>query len=172
MELINKLIKIVEDWAKPLPHLPVKAQKWIATNIWWINAIVAGLAALAIIFGIIAIFTALSMVNSVNMVYGGFYKSPIVYGGWWISTSTISLIISGITLGILASAIKPLKEMRFNGWRLLFIMFIVNLASSLFSLLASFSIFSFISGLFFAALYSAIGLYLLLEIKSHFTIKK
>lgn len=171
-KMLQKAEKKVSGWLKPLPRLPKSWSKNIAENVWWIQIIFAVLLAIGIVTSINTMITRLTLANKINAYLEHFYQAPIKYGGLWISTATISMIFSGICLGIIITSIKPLKELKPKGWNLLTLMFGINLLSSFFSLIANFNIFTFIFGLLGVVLYTAVGVYLLFEIKPYFFVDK
>lgn len=164
MELINKLEQTVADWLKSLPHLPKNAQKWIATNIWWLELI--GLIIMAIVgFGLIYILmVAFGISTAVTSAYG----IPIAYTGLTVTATILTLGLMFISIAIMAMAINPLKALKKRGWDLLFIVLVVNCASTVISILFSFNLSSILS----SAVSIFISAYLLFEIRSYFVAVK
>ena len=164
MESINKLEQTVAGWLKSLPHLPDKARKWIATNIWWLEVICL----------IIMVFVGLSLIYLLMIAFGisaavtTAYGVPITYTGLTVFLTILSLGLMFVSIAIMAMAINPLKSLKKRGWDLLFIVLLINCASSLISAIFSFSFSLLISsavGIFISA-------YLLFEIRSYFVAVK
>lgn len=164
MKSINKLEKIIAGWLKSAPHLPEKARKWIAINVWWLELI--GL--------IIMIIAGLTLIGLLTAALGlsatiiGAYGYPIVYNGLAITATVLSLGLIIISVAIMALAISPLKALKKRGWDFLFITLLVNCASVIISAIFSFSI----SSLFSGAVGVVVGAYLLFEIRSFFVAVK
>ena len=150
---VRKLENKIEGWLKPIPHLPSTWRKWVADNIWWIMIV-------SVVMSAITIFT----INS-NLWHS---YDPFAHTGWWMFSSTISLLFMAVVTIISASAIKPLKNMKKKGWDLLFLVFIVKIVAEIVNLLISLNIFLFLSSLVGIAIGAAIGAYLLFEIRSYF----
>jgi uncharacterized membrane protein HdeD (DUF308 family) len=166
MESVHNLEKTVAGWYKDVPHLPKGAQKWLAENAWWLVAIGALLAALSLLaliplvlfaFGLSTAFGGVAAMGGYNYTVGAF--------AW------LSVLVSLVTLGFYAvlsgMAITPLKAHKKRGWDLLFLIFIIEVASSVLTLVVSFNIGSLIGGLISAA----IGAYFLFEIRGYFGVK-
>ena len=174
MELINKLEKLVLGWAKNVPHLPVVAQKWLGTNVWWIARIGAIVSGIAFLFAIGAVFTAVSLLASPSSLY---YIAG-TYSGMIVVNAIIGLVFLAITGLLMAVAVTPLKAKQKKGWVLLFFVLLVEAVSIVVNAVLSFSVFGFISTVLFGAIALAIGAYFLTEIHGQFghapkaTIKK
>jgi len=164
MQLVNKLERIVLGWAKNVPHLPIVAQKWLATNVWWIVLIGAILTGISTLFALTGLFTIVSLMGSISSSYyvtGG-------YTGWAVFTAVIGLAFSAVSAIILAFAVKPLKAIQKKGWVLLFLAWIVNAASVVVSAVLSLSVIGFVIGIMFGAIGLAIGGYFIFEIHGQF----
>lgn len=171
MAQLDKIEKTIEGWLKPIPHLPVNGQKWLANNVWWIVLVGVIISALGVISLIGAIIGAASMVNTTNDLLRsyGVYSSYAHDLGWnWYAASIASLVFIAVDAIIMAMAINPLKAMKKRGWDLLFISLLLGALSSLVSIVLNFSVISFIPSLLFAAIGMAIGAYFLYEIRSFY----
>lgn len=165
MESIGKLEKIIEQWLKPLPHLPETARKWIAVNIWWLELIGVALLCIAGLLSIGPLFIALGWSASLFGVR--------LFSGLAVISALAFLIFTGASVFVMAMAINPLKALKKKGWDFLFIALLINCASIIFSALLSLNIITFITNIFSGAVGAAIGAYFLFEIRSHFvSIKK
>ena len=154
----------IASWLKPLPRLPISAQKWIAANIWWLTLISVILSAIAALAVISALITAMSFVG----VTTGYYYYNGAYTGLWVANSIVSLVFWVAVIVVGAVAVKPLRQMKKSGWNLLFLMFLIGIVSSLVSQFFTFNPFTFIFGLVFMAIFAAISAYFLFEIRSQF----
>ncbi len=167
MESVNKLSKMIEGWLKPVPHLPVKAQKWIAVNVWWIELIglvclcFAGLAAISLLFAAFGLAGA---------TFG--FLGVSVFNAFDIISILVSFLSLGLGIVIMAMAISPLKNLNKKGWDLLFLSILANAVYVIFNSLKTFNIFGFLSGIVGGAIGIAIAIYFLFEIKSYFVAKK
>jgi len=165
MQLINKLERLVLGWVKDIPHLPVVAQKWLATNVWWIVLIGAIMTGLAALFTLVGLTASIAILGSPSNAY---YVAGSTYASWAIVTSAVNLfffVIGGI---ILAAAVKPLKEVEKKGWVLLFLAWLVHVASVVVGAVLSLSVLGFILNIIFGAIGIAITGYFLFEIHSQF----
>ena len=165
MELINKLEKTVEGWLKPLPSLPKNVQKWLAENVWWLALISAILTGISILLSLGAIATYASYSAGIDAAYSIGLAS---YAPGWIISVVTSLIFSVITVLLTAMAINPLKSLNHKGWKLLFVIYLINALNAVVNAVLSFNVFSFIFGIIFGAIGLAIGGYFLFQIKSYF----
>ena len=174
MELISKLEKLVLGWAKSVPHLPVVAQRWLGTNVWWIVLIGAIISGIAFLFAIGSVFTAVSFLAAPSVLY---YIAG-TYSGMIVVNAIVGVVFIAIIGLLMAFAITPLKEKQKKGWVLLFLALLVEAFSVVVNAVLSFSVFGFISTLLFGAIALAIGAYFLFEIHGQFghapkaTIKK
>jgi len=164
MQLINKLEKIVLEWAKNVPHLPIVAQKWLATNVWWIVLIGVILSGISTLIALAGLFTIISLIGSVSSSY---YVTS-AYNSWTVVTTVVSLIFSALSVVVLAFAITPLKAIQKKGWVLLFLSWLINVASIVVNAVLSLSIIGFIFSIMFGAIGLAIAGYFIFEIHGQF----
>jgi hypothetical protein len=164
MELLRKLEHWVLGRVKNAPHLPVKAQKWLGQNVWWIVLIGVVLGAISLLFAIGGLLVLASLIGAVSSTY-------YVLGGptaWTVVASFIGLLFSvGIVL-LNALAIQPLKKMQKKGWVLLFLSWLVAIVSIVVNGILSLNPFSFIFGILFGAIFVAVAGYFLFEIHGQF----
>lgn len=164
MEAINKLENKVAGWLKSVPHLPVSAKKWIATNIWWLELIGVVLLGLS---GITLLGTLSLYLGFTASIFGA-----SVFNGFGALSTAISLLLMVASVVIMAIAIKPLKALKKKGWDFLFIALLIYCASFIVSAILSFGVISFIWGIISGAIGAAIGAYFLFEIRSYFVATK
>jgi len=148
------------DWHKQLPHLPDGGQTWLARNVWWIVLI-------GVILGALGILSAFSMTLLASVLFlsvsgtVGAAASGLVFLAF-----IVSMAFAAADVIVMALAIPQLKVMRSRGWTLLFIAALINLASLVVSFLLSFNVGSLIVG----ALGTAVCLYFVFEIRTHFSV--
>jgi hypothetical protein len=161
MDTVHKFEKQIEQWLKPLPHLPADWRKWLANNVWWIVLVGVILSVLGGLALIGAVFTAMNAVTTVNTIYNslGVNVGPL-YNGWWYASTIASLVFLAITVVIEAMAVTPLKAHDKKGWDLLFLTFLVGVLSTIVNVVLNITTYSVVG--------SVIGAYFLFEIRSHF----
>ncbi|MEO6109821.1 MAG: hypothetical protein ABIP50_02325 [Candidatus Saccharimonadales bacterium] len=164
MEFINKIEATVGGWAKNVPHLPPAAQKWIATNVWWIalvGAILTGVAMLFSLFGLLLGGIGASYIYVINP----YYTTVILISG---IVDLAFLVVRAILLG---TAVKPLQNKKQKGWDLLFFALLVQavaiVISAVFNLVAV-NILGFMLSIIFGAVGVAVTAYFLFEIHGQF----
>lgn len=161
MELLHKLENTLEEWFKPLPHLPADWRKWLADNAWWLTII----SAVVSVIGIFSILSTVSRVNNLNSIYNlGFYYTSQARSSLWMVSEYISILFLILTTFIAIMAIKPLQDMNKFGWDLLFMAMISSLVSGLVVSVLSLEMFSVV----FQLLCGLIGSYFLIEFRSYF----
>jgi len=165
MESIKKLEDMIAGWLKPIPHLPTTWRKWISENIWWLTLI-------GVILSILMLFTALAAISalmfSVGVVTSFAGTLAPVNTGMVLVASIVSLVFWAAIIALSAMAVTPLKNMKKKGWDLLFLVFVIEVASSVVSVVLNFNAVTFIPGLIGAAIGAAISAYFVFEIKSYF----
>jgi hypothetical protein len=162
---LNKLENIIEDWLKPIPHLPNIWRQLISNNVWWLVVIVvvgSSIGILELINEIINI-TPYPMMELYNDHYIYRYSNE-----WHVLALTIDLLFSIAITAVSAMAIQPLRNRERRGWSLLFIAYIIGIASQVTSILICFGILSFIPRVILSAISAVVGAYLLFEIRTHF----
>ncbi len=168
MDSIHKLEDNIQTWLKPLPHLPKNWCEWIAKNVWWITLIGVILSAL----GALALVGAIMSAGTIVSVYGVYGDSILqTQTGLWMTASVISLAFLVLTVVITAMAISPLKALSKKGWDLLFLVYLLGIASQVVGAVVSvfgYTGTNFLSGIIGAIISAVIGAYFLFEIRSHF----
>jgi hypothetical protein len=162
MEALQKLEKSLEGLFKDLPSLPASAKKSLV-SVWpWI-ALVFGVIQLAVAWGLWRLMDTvqpyIDLTNQLSQYYGvtrvGYssFDKTVIYLGIAV------LVIDGI---ILLMAYSPLKKLQRRGWDLLFLGSVLNVLYAVVTIFIDGRGFgSFIGGL----IGSAIGFYLLFQIK-------
>lgn len=171
MSTIEKIESKVAEWLKPVPHLPAGAQKWIANNVWWIVLVGTILSGLGLLIGLVGFLGVLALVGSTTSYYGA-AVSGSVYGGGWVISALLSLVFTVGLLILLARAVSPLKAMKKQGWKLLFVVLLLDAVYVVLNSIFSFSVVGFIFGIIFGAIGLAISTYFVFEIRSHFVSTK
>ncbi len=171
MSTIEKIEDKVAGWLKPVPHLPAGAQKWIANNVWWIVLVGTILSGLGLLIGLVGFLGVLALVGTTTSYYGAAVTGS-VYGGGWVISALVSLAFTLGALILFARAVSPLKALKKQGWKLLFLVLLLDTVYVVLNSIFSFSIIGFIFGIIFGAIGIAIGAYFLFEIRSHFVSAK
>ncbi len=168
METLHKLEAQLEPLFKDLPELPKNAKDTLV-SIWPYLALFLAIIQLA------AAFTVWGAVTSTNRILeaANYLSASIGYGVVYSQTDKILLYV-GIGFLIVNAAIflmayKPLSEKSKKGWDLLFLASVVNVAYGVLQIfLVGYGLPSFLMSL----VGSAIGFYLLFQIKNNYTQKK
>jgi len=158
MDTINKLELTVASWYKGVPHLPEQGRKWLATNIWWITLVGVILGSL----GILSVIAATFFAGAALSVYGGIAGATV--GGLVLVAALAVVVFMAITVVLSAMAITPLKMLQKKGWKLLFIVALVQVVEHAVSFLFNWSLF----GLIWNLLFTAVGAYFLFEIRDFY----
>jgi hypothetical protein len=167
MESMHKFEKQIEEWLRPLPHLPTDWRKWLANNVWWIVLVGVILSVIGVLIIAGALLTAFALIGTVTTVYGVNVVNQS-YSSWWYVASVVSLLFLIATLVIEAMAISPLKSQKKKGWDLLFITFLLGIASSIVSVFLGLFTGSMFSSLLGGIVGAVISAYFLFEIRSYF----
>lgn len=158
MKDIYKLETFIASWYKDVPHLSKTSQVWLAENVWW-------LALIGVILGATGIFGVLSiaLVTGVALIaLGGVYGA--ILSGVMLIAALLFLALAIACLVLTALSISPLKAGLKKGWTLLFAVALVNVVALALNFLTRFDLFGLVWGL----LMTALGGYLLFEIRDHF----
>ena len=162
MDVVRKIDKKIEGVFKDLPALPNSSRESLA-NIWpWV----------ALVFGIIQLFAAwslwrlMSVADDVSLRYGSFYVNyPDTISGSARFMAYLGIAVLLIDAVILLLAYTPLKKRERRGWDLLLLGALLNIGYSVVSLfIHNRGLGSFI----FSLLGSAVGLYLLYQVKGKY----
>ena len=164
MESLGKLEKTLLKWIQNVPHLPEVARKWLGDNMWWIALVGAILTAIGILFSIIGLIGAVSIIGTV----AASYYAASTFTSWAIVTGLVGLAFSVAQGVLLATAVKPLQLKQKKGWVLLFATWLVGVLSVVVSSILSLNPLGFILGILFGAIWIAISGYLLFEIHGQF----
>lgn len=169
MDTVHKFEKQVEEWLKPLPHLPEDWRKWIAHNVWWIVLVGVILSVLGGLALASALFAAMGAVATVNTLYSSLSVSGVsIYTGWWYAATVASLVFLVITVVINAMAVTPLKAKSKKGWDLLFLSFLIGILSSIVGVVLNVTTGNLVGSLIGGVIGAVIGAYFLFEIRSYF----
>lgn len=165
MELVHKIEKSLEGVFKDAPALPENAKKNVVAAWPWI----------ALVFGVIQVAAAWSLwrlLDAIQPLVNLSNQLSQYYGGSVVGYSTFdkTVIYAGIALllldgFILLMAFSPLQKLQKRGWDLLFLGSVLNVVYSVVAV--------FINGRGFGSLImgligSALGFYLLFQIKDSY----
>lgn len=161
MEFINKIEDLIGTWLKPVPHLPADWRSWLAKNAWWLTLV----GVIISVFGLFGLLSTLSLFSS-TVGYYSVYTDAVIktQSGMWMASIYVSLALLIVTVVVEAMAISPLKVMKKKGWDLLFIAYLIGIASGVVTALINANFTSLIS----TAIGAAIGAYVLYEVRSHY----
>lgn len=161
MELVKKAEKSLADLYKGAPNLSDKTRETLV-KVWPI---------LALIFGILQVWAAWMLwdlvraVNHITTVYGTFLNTSYGYSSkdkFFIYLGVLTLLVDGV---ILLMAYPKLKNRQRSGWDLLFLGSLLNVIYSFINLFISGRGFS---DFLFSLIGSAIGFYLLYQVKGKY----
>lgn len=155
------LEKMLEGAFKSVPSLPEEARKGLATALPWL-ALAGGVLSLVAAW---YLYRAISLYDQyVGGVYSAFgYTSPVagVSAVAWIS---IVVLIAQAALAFIA--FPSLRTNKKSGWNLMLLMAIASIVFGLVSNL--FSGYFNLGGLVLSLIGSAVGFYLLFQVRSYF----
>lgn len=158
MDSLRKLEVTVGDWYKNMPHLPKNGQRWLATNAWW-------LVLIGVILGALSVLGTLSaMMLAGAVLVGTLGVAGAAFGGLAFLAAIVPIAFAVIDIVIMAVAISPLKGLKRNGWSLLFLVAVINVAALVVSFLLTLNLVALVWGL----LGTAVSLYFMYEIHGYF----
>jgi hypothetical protein len=162
------LEKSLDDlFVKQAPALPAGGKKFLVQYLPWIN----------LILGLISLYTAYVLWNWAHVANNFVnYANSIsaAYGGPTVATNRLSV---GLWIGIAVLAVEALlyiaafpgtKARKKSGWNLLYYALLLNIA---YGVVVLFTSYGGVGNLIGAIIGSAIGLYLLFQIRSSYSTK-
>ena len=166
MSALQSLEKSLDDiFVKQAPELPAGGKKALVRYLPWIN-LVLGLLALYTVYVVWHwAHLANSLINYANSL-------SAAYGGQAVATSRMGV---GIWLGLLVLAVEALlyiaafpgtRDRKKSGWNLMFYALLVNVV---YGVVIVFTSYGNIGSLISTAIGSAIGLYLLFQIRGSYS---
>ncbi|HEY0965508.1 MAG TPA: hypothetical protein VGE13_03455 [Candidatus Saccharimonadales bacterium] len=163
MGIVENIEKSGVEMFKQAPHLPKNVRDWITNNAWWIVLIGVILSILSVL-SLVPILAGASVINSMYAAYAPYAAAS---NGNFIIAAWVSLIFLAVVVYLEAMAIKPLQAKTKRGWDLVFLAFLVSIASSL----VNFVITMQVSSLLGIVLAVVIGGYFLFEARGGFVQK-
>lgn len=165
METVKKLETKLEDVFKDLPPLPAKAKETLA-QIWPWLALISGVLQLAAAWALWRLTRVVDAINDLANYYSTYYTTTRV----GLSAYDKTVIYLGIAVlvadaVILLMAFSPLKARSKKGWDLLFLGALLNVGYSVVSIFINGR---GVSSFIFSLIGSAIGFYLLYQVKDKF----
>ena len=146
----------LEGWLAPIfqnfPHIPEGGKKVITQIAPWL-AIIFG------ILGIVGLFSAGMFASFATTLSGGL-AMPYMLGG------LVSMVFSGIAAVLMIMSYKGLLAMKKSGWNFAFYAQVVSIAGGLVGVVFG----GGISGLLGTAIGAIIGLWILFEVRSRYTV--
>lgn len=156
-----RLQKELEKMFKQLPQLPESSKETLARAWPWI----------ALVFGILQIIAALALIKLLNtaenilLVGNSFLGSSVGLSVFDKLTIYLGIIFLAVDAIILLLAYPELKKRSRRGWELIFLGSIINVAYSVISI---FIISRGFGTFIFSLLGSAVGFYLLFQVRSKY----
>jgi len=160
MQQIKKIELKLAQWYDSAPHLPVRGQKWLTDNAWWIDLIGVILSAI----GMLMIFLAILVATGVLGILFGI--GGVAIGGLLLVAALINVAFAIVEIVFLAMAIIPLKNGQKRGWNYLFVVLLLSTLSTLVSFLFHLNAGGLVA-LFWNAVCLAIWGYFLFEIRRY-----
>lgn len=165
MEMVHKIEDKMSEWFKGLPALSEGGREGLAKAFPWI----------ALVFGLVQLFAAYSLwnltrvVDALNTYVNTYYQAATGTSLGLSSTDKmiiyIGLIVLVVDAIILLMAFSPLSKRLRRGWDLLFLSALINLVYAVVTIfIHDRGIMSF----FFSLIGSAIGFYLLFQVKGKY----
>ena len=159
--LENKLDEVLVK--KAAYKLPENFKKGLVTALPWL-ALLGGILSLLGAWGVYQIVSWASswmgVANELGSTYG-YYTGYSASFGPLLWVSLVLLIVEAV---ISFMAFNPLKEKKKRGWDLMYWLALINVAYAVVYLIAAPNIMQFV----FSLLCSAIGLYFLFQVRSHY----
>lgn len=163
MDALHKLEDQLAPLFKDLPEIP-KGFKEFLVQYWPIIALVVGALQLLAAIGLLGSVAATSMF----LTTAG-YAAGVAYTGINLFAAYIGIALLLINAIIFFLAFSPLTKKAKKGWDLLFLSTIINLVYGASQVFIGYSGFSSLIG---SLVGTAIGLYLLFQIRSYYGTKK
>jgi uncharacterized membrane protein HdeD (DUF308 family) len=167
MDMVHKIEDRLADLCKNAPNLPLKTRKALAEYWPWIT-LVTGILQLWAVFALWGLRNLANSVidyaNNLSRALGGTNVAPKIGLFFWVSL----LILLADAVLILA-AFPALKEKKKEGWDLLFLAGLVNLVYGLAQVFNDSRYGGGVSRLFWSIISSAIGFWLLFQLRSQFS---
>jgi predicted neutral ceramidase superfamily lipid hydrolase len=155
-------------FVKKAPELPKGGKDLLVEFVPWL-CLIGG------IFSLLSVVALWNWARSVNHLADYANSLSAAYGGGaavstshWTVSVWLSLIVLGITAIMYILAFSPLKNHRKAGWNLLFYALLLNLA---YGIIVAFTDYGGPSSLVGSLIGTAIGLYLLFQIRSRYSDK-
>ena len=140
-------------------HLPADAKKALVTAMPWL-VLVGGILTLIGVWGLFASAMYLNTAaTNLSLAYG--VAAPVQKVNAFIWVSTIVLLAEA---ALMLAAFAPLKKLYKRGWNLVYWLALLNVAYAVVYMFIDFNLFSLVLSL----LASAVGLYLLFQIRSSY----
>jgi cation transport ATPase len=169
MGAIQSLESTLQDWfVKKAPALPDNAKDILVKYLPWIN----------LVFGILALYLVYALwhwAHTANNLVDFANNLSAAYGGSTVDTTSMNF---GIWLAIIVLAVEALlyivafpatRDRKKSGWNLMFYAMLVNIAYGVVVMFTAYGDFSNFIG---SVIGSAIGLYLLFQIRSRYLQKE
>lgn len=163
--LANQLETKLGDLYRGLPNMPEKYRKVLVDAMPWLSLVVGIISLIAALSIWNWVHTADQIVNYANSLSAIYGTAPVVTNSWsamlWLGL--ISLLVQAL---IYLGAFPGLRAHKKSGWNLLFYGSLLNVVYGIIVLFTSYGGFGQLIG---SVIASAIGLYLLYQVRSYYT---
>ena len=168
MEMLKKVEVKLEEAFKDLPALPDSSKEALAKFWPWL-ALIMGIVQLMAAWALWRLTRVVDVLNEVANYYTAYTGKHLGLSATDKMVIYLGIIVLAADAVILLMAYAPLKERSKKGWDLLFLGAMLNVVYSVISIFVNGrGLMSFLSSL----LGTAIGLYLLFQVKGKFNGKK
>lgn len=151
---MQALEKMLDDVFKNIPPLPPEARKGLATAMPW----------LALASGVISLVVALSLYQAatrIDYIFG--YATPVTGISQVIWAGIVVLVLQAVLSFVAFPALRTNKK---RGWDLMLLMALVSVVYGVIYNLFVYGV--NVGGFIFSLIGSAVGLYLLFQVRSYF----
>lgn len=163
-ESIKKLEATIGGLFKDAPPLPKNAKATLV-NIWPWLALIFGIVQL---FAVMGLWRIVSWTNQVEDAFSAFYPTVYQHSSFDKLVIYLAMVVLLVDAVILLMAFPELKKRARRGWDLLFLGSLINLA---YSIISVFIDNRGMSSLILGLLSSAIGFYLLFQVRDAYGAK-
>ncbi len=166
MKIMKDIEKTLDGLFKGLPPLPENVKKWLADKAWIfaiIGIVLGGLSGLLLLTGAILVSTVVS-----PAYVGSLYAAQTTVASHFVLFAWVALIALAVNVIILIKAVPLLKVKARAGWDLIFLSAVLWFAYDLFNWL---QYTKDIGSFMWSILSTAVGFYILLQIRDKFVSK-
>jgi hypothetical protein len=134
MENIKKIETQIEQWLKPLPHLPENGRKTISENLWWLSIVGAVLGAWATWSMIQVTYFAQSYLDAWSDLARQWGVDTGYHVTLWDNITVMGAAIFMVaSIVLMVMSVKPLQGMKKRGWDIMFITYLLSMGYAIFN---------------------------------------